>query len=238
MIINLSQSVILKDPCRILAVNYNSEKIERIDFSFSREALQGFATELLLLYSDINEQNKMILTTNPLKIDPAPNQILGFYLTPTSPTFVIKINYLDETSITDEKVKNAKEIIIRKKEANLYYKINTSSEEDENDCICLESYELFRRNIVDIAVVNKNGENISNKLSAITLELNRQGIKSFANMLLVLANNCDTETEYLLFQDNSVEYGYNMGIVLTQDSIPSKLIIRDLGTVDDYDERF
>lgn len=237
MIINLSQSVLLKDPCRILAVNFNSEKIERIDFSFSREALLGFATELLLLYSDINEQNKMILTTNPLKIDPAPNQILGFYLTPTSPTFVIKINYLDETSITDAKVKKAKEIIIRKKEANLYYNINTSSEEDENDCICLESYELFRRNIVDIAVVNKNGENISNKLSAITLELNRQGIKSFANMLLVLANNCDTETEYLLFQDNSVEYGYNMGIVLTQDSIPSKLIIRDLGTVDDYDER-
>lgn len=240
MIIDLTQSVLLKEMCRIFAISNNSVIAERIDFTFSREALLGFATELLWLYDDINEQNKRIIATHPLQIDPSPNQAIGFYLTPNSPTLVLKVNFLDESEDDSIVQKNIKEIDIRKKNINQYYNVKNPSEESEieyDEFICLETYELSRRNIVDIGIVNTKGDDITNCFSTVIIEINRKGIKALATMLLVWANNCNESKEYLIFQNGCTDSGYNLGIVLTQDSIPTKLKLDDLGTVYDYDER-
>lgn len=240
MIIDLTQSVSLKEMCRIFAISNTSEIADRIDFIFSREALLGFATELLWLYDDIDEQNKRIITTHPLQIDPSPNQAIGFYLTPNSPTLVLKVNSLDDSEDESIDQKNIKEIDIRKKYINQYYNVKNPSEENEieyDECFCLEPYELSRRNIVNICIVNKRGNDITNCFSTVIIEINRKGVKAFATMLLVWANNCNEGMEYLVFQDGGANGGYNLGIVLTQDSIPTKVKLGDLGTVYDYDTR-
>lgn len=239
MIIDLTQSVLIKDYCKVSAIGDDITIANQVIFSFSREALVGFATELLWLYDDISDKNKRSIVTNPLKIDPAPNQAIGFYITPSSPTFVLKVNSLMQKE--DEKccIKDIKEISIRNKNINEHYHVKFPSEENEfekKQIICLETYELSRRNIVDIKIVNKNGDDVSNCFSAVTMEINRKGIKALQTMLFVWANNCNEGYEYLVCKDG-VSGGNNLGILLTNDSISTKMKMEDLGTIYNYDSR-
>ena len=98
MIINLNKSVPLKELCKISAIGYTTDEAKCIEFTFSHEAIIGFATELLWMYEDINDSKKMTISTYPLQVDPSPCQAIGFYLTPNSPLLVLKVNSLvDET---------------------------------------------------------------------------------------------------------------------------------------------
>ena len=126
MLINLTKSVLLKEICKISAVGNDAENGEFIEFELSQEAIIGFATELIWLYEDIKDNEKLIISTHQLKVDPAPSQTLGFYLTPNSPMFVVKVNSLNRET---KEYKDYKEINIRAKNVNQYYNVKEPDEE-------------------------------------------------------------------------------------------------------------
>lgn len=234
MIINLTKSVPLQELCKISAISNASEKAKLIEVTFSSEAIIGFATELLWLYQDINDENRKIITTHQLRVDPAPNQAIGFYLTPNSPVFVLKTNSLEKGKVYHPE--NCKEIRINGKNTNQYYNV-IDPDVETGEMICLETYELSRRNIVDIKVLNDNGEDITKDFNTIIFEINRKGIKELASMLLIWAHNCKSGDEYLLCHASNFEDGYNLGVILTEDSIPTKFKCNYLQTVYEYDDR-
>ena len=162
--------------------------------------------------------------------------VIGFYLTPNSPVLMLKINYL-ETNEENES-DGIKEIYLRHKGTNQYYNVSEPIEEIEAEnrgYICLESYELSRSNIGDIKLFDRNGKDITNTIRSVIIEMNREGIKNFATMLLVWSNNFNKNDEYMIAR-NGKNVGYNLGVTLTKDSIPVKLQAGDLGTIYDYTE--
>lgn len=240
MLINLTKSVPLKELCKISAIGKAAEKEEWIEFSFSKEALLGFATELIWLYEDIHENTTHTICTHQLQVNPAPNQVLGFYLTPNSPMFVLKTNSLLQNEAVLYEYQGWKEISIKGKNENQYYYIKEPTKENEFELqgkICLEPYELAKRNILNIKIMNSAGDDITREYHTVVLEINRKGLLELATMLLVLANNYQEGAEYLLAHREQVEYQYNLGVMLTSDSIQTKLKCANLGNVYDYDER-
>lgn len=237
MIINLTQSVPLKELCKISAIGYTTEEAKCIEFTFSHEAIIGFATELLWMYEDINDSKKLTISTHQLQIDPSPCQAMGFYLTPNSPMLVLKVNSLVNEMEDECEYKNYKEIGISPQKGNLYYNVKEPSDVD-CELICVEPYELSKKNIVDISVFNENGEDISKYYSTVTFEINRKGIMNLATMLMIWANNCKDVEEYSLAHIGKADYGYNLGVILTCDSIATKFKCCDLGKASDYDSRF
>lgn len=236
MIINLTKSVPLKEWCKITAHGHTTDTEQCIEFVFSHEAIIGFATELLWIYEDINDNRKLVVSTNQLQIDPSPSQALGFYLTPNSPILVLKVNSLMERKEEGYEYKNWKEINIRKKNVNQYYSVKAPSDE-EGEVITLEPYELSKKNIMDISIFNAEGDDITKNYSTVILEINRKGIKEFATMLLVWANNYKEGDEYILPHIDKLNCGDNLGIILDHGSISTKFKGHDLGTAYDYDSR-
>ncbi len=237
MLINLTKSVPLKELCKITVAGHMAYKAQCIEFTLSQEAIIGFATELLWLYEDISDNRKLIIETNQLKTDPAPNQSIGFYLTPDSPMLVLKVNSLTENKDKGYIHQNWKEINIKDKNVNQYYNVKNPYNNDI-ELITLESYELSRRNIMNISIFDVNGNNITKTYNTVTFEINYTGIKDFATMLLVWANNCNEGDEYALPHIDKLDYGYNLGIILTYNNIPVKFKYHNLGTAFDYDSRF
>lgn len=233
MVINLTKSVPLKELCKISVLGNTINTVQWIEFELSHEAIIGFATELLWMYEDINDSKKLIISTHQLQVDPAPSQAVGFYLTPNSPVFVLKVNSLAEEKEQEYEYKNWKEINIKTKNVNQYYNVKDPLNEEE--LITLESYELSKRNIMNINIFNAEGSNITKYYNTVIFEINRRGIKEFATMLLVWANNCREGDEYMLPKNDELNYGYNLGIVLTHNSIAAKFRCHDLGTAYDYD---
>ncbi len=236
MIINLSKSVPLKELCKITAIGNTDETAQLIDFTLSHEAIIGFATELLWMYDDINDNRKLTVTTNQLLVDPSPSQAVGFYLTPNSPVLVLKVNSLKEKMEESCEYMKWKEINIRAKNVNQYYDIRNPLNE-ENELITLEAYELSKKNIMNINIFNAENHDITKDYNTVIFEINRKGIKEFATMLLVLANNYKEGEQYLLPHIDKADCGYNLGIVLAHNSISTRFTCHDLGTAYDYDSR-
>ncbi len=236
MLINLTKSVPLKELCKITVIGHTTDKAQWIEFLLSQEAIVGFATELLWMYEDIDDNKKLVVTTNQLQIDPSPSQAVGFYLTPNSPVLVLKVNTLMEKKEEEYEYKNWKEINIRTKNVNQYYNVKDPSDE-EIEFITLESYELSKKNIMNISIFNDGGEDITKDYNAVIFEINRKGIKEFATMLLVWANNYKEGDEYILPHIDKLDCGYNLGIILAHNSISTKFKGHDLGTAYDYDSR-
>lgn len=235
MIINLTKSVPLKELCKITAIGSTNETAQLIEFTLSHEAIIGFATELLWMYEDINDNRKLVVTTYQLLVDSSPSQAVGFYLTPNSPMLVLKVNsLLEETEEVCEDIK-WKEINIRAKNINQYYDVKNPLEEKE--LITLESYELSKKNIMNIRIFNAENNDITKDYNTVIFEINRNGIKEFATMLLVWANNYKEGEQYLLPHIDKSDCGYNLGIILAHNSIPTRFTCHDLGTAYDYDSR-
>lgn len=237
MMINLTKSVPLKELCKVTALGYKENTAQQIMFMLSHEAMIGFATELLWMYEDINDSEKSIWETHPLKVDPAPNQTVGFYLTSDSPVFILKVNTLTEKKEERYVYGNCKEISIKRKNGNKYYNLKDPSLEDI-EFITIEAYELSKKNILRIKVFDNEGNDITEVCHTVVLEINREGIKDFATMLFVWADNYREGSEYVLSQIDNPEQGYNLGILLTHDSISCKFKAHDLGVANDYDSRF
>lgn len=237
MLINLTGSVPLKEFCKITATGSVADAARKVEFTFSHEAMIGFATELLWMYKDISVDRKLILATHQLKLDPSPNQVIGFYLTSDSPMLVLKVNSLSKENEEGSIYKKCKEINIWAKNTEQYYNVKDPTAEDI-EVITLEPYELSRRNLVRIKVFDSERNDITSKCHTVILEVNREGIKDLASMMLVWAANYKEGIEYRLPHVSEAEQGYNLGIILTRDSIPSIFKAHDLGVAHDYDPNF
>lgn len=230
MIVNLTKSVPLKEMCRMSVIGYAACAPQHINITFSHSALIGFATELLWLYEDVDDDRELNICTH---VGPAPSQAIGFRLTPDSPEFVLKLGKIEQK---DQEFKGCNEINIKWKDTNTYYAIQMV--QDEYDRIYLEPYELSQRNIVKINVYNEAGQDITRKCGTVLLEITRNGIKALATMLLVWANNFKEGDEYLLPHYDKLDCGYNLGVVLTKDSVSASFKGKNLGSVCEFDERF
>lgn len=233
MVINLTKSVPLKELCRISAYGYTTKIAHDMEFTFSHEAMVGFATELLWMYEDINENRKLSLCTHPLQS--VPNQVIGFYLTPDSPVLLFKVNSLNGVEEGGE-YKSWKEIYIKTKNINQYYEVREPLNEADG-CISVELYEFRRKNIVNIAIFDEEKHDITKFYDSVVFEVNYNGLKELATMLLVWSNNAKEGDRYLLYHIGQTGNGYNLGIVLTRESVPTIFKCDDLGCVYDYDER-
>ncbi len=91
---------------------------------------------------------------------------------------------------------------------------------------------------MNISIFNAEGDDITKAYNTVVFEINRKGIKEFATMLLVWANNCKEGDEYILPQIDKLDGGYNLGIILAHSSISTKFKCHDLGTAHGYDSRF
>ncbi len=236
MLINLTESVPLKELCKITLVGQMANTAQLAEFTFSQEAMIGFATELLWIYDDINDDRQLIIETHQLKTDPSPSQAVGFYLTPDSPMLVLKINSLMEKKDKVYEYKNWKDINIREKNINQYYDVKIPSEE-VGELITIEPYELSKKNIMKINIFDIEENNVTKDYSAVIFEINRTGIKEFASMLLIWANNYREGDRYILPHAGRLNCGYNLGIILAHNSILARFKCNDLGTAYDYDLR-
>lgn len=233
MLINLTKSVPLRELCKISVIGHTTMAAHSLEITFSHAAIVGFATELLWMYEDINEHKKLNLCTHQLQVDPAPNQILGFYLTPSSPMLMLKVNSLKDSRC---EYRNWKEIYIEAKNTNQYYDVREPSVGKDGKMI-LETYELSRKNIINISVFNREKNDITQYYDTVIFEINYMGLKELGTMLLVWANNAKEGDEYLISRIDESICGYNLGVVLTKDSVSTIFKCHDLGNAYDYDSR-
>jgi hypothetical protein len=230
MILELNGSVLLKEPAELSVKGKKTADItDNIKISFSKEGLIGFAKNLIWLYDDMPRNKKIYLCTDPLGKVPTGNQTIGFFLTPKSPIFTLQINFLDK----EKNIFNAKEIDIRKKSYRQCIEI--AQPLDDNS---IEEYELGLRNMAEIQVISNENEDITKDIFEVFLKINYDGLKDFATMLLILADNYAEGKEYLIAKEKASYEGYNLGIVLTQESPKATLCCKNLGCVYDYDANF
>lgn len=233
MIINLNKSILLKEFAELSISSVEGiDEQYRIEITFSKEGLIGFATNLIWMYEDIDKNKKCHIHIDPLGgKNISGNQPLGFFLTSSSPSLVISINNLSD--YCDIKCENYKEINIKKEiEKSIEIKEPASYES-------IEGYELGCNNIADIAIYNKENYNITNKdYMQVVLKLNYDGLKDLATMLLILANNYKEDESYKLANINQKEFEYNMGIILNSNSCEAILKCKGLGCIYDYESNF
>ena len=67
MIINLNGNVDLCEYAKVSVRGINVETIDRVEFSFSKEALIGFAKNLIWMYEDIDRNSKFYVCTDPFR---------------------------------------------------------------------------------------------------------------------------------------------------------------------------
>lgn len=220
MIINLCDNIDLCEYIKVSAHGKNVETIDVVEFYFSKEALIGFAKNLTWMYEDIDINEKFYVCTDPLGGIPSGNQVIGFYLVANSPILTFKVNSLDyphgikNNNITQNLKKKCIEIL----------------PPAATDFI--EEYELGYRNLAGISVYNKSHINISKDIYEIFFEINYDGLKNLAIVLMKLADNYEEGAECIIGQEN------NSGVILTSDSLPVKLRLKNLGSVYDYEPKF
>lgn len=78
---------------------------------------------------------------------------------------------------------------------------------------------------------------MTSNYNTVVFEINYDGIKEFATMLFVLANNYEEGQEYPLAHISQAQAGYNLGIILVEDSMQAILKCVNLGIAYDYDMR-
>lgn len=234
MIINLNNSVLLKELAELSASGVaGTDKNNRVEIIFSKEALIGFATNLIWMYEDIDKNKRAHIHIDPLgKKDISGNQALGFFLTPSSPSLVVVVNDLRESDCYYRKWENYKEINIR----NEIRKSINIKEPAYDDSI--EEYELGYSNIADIAIYNQENMNITGDYMQVVFKINYEGLKDFATMLLIFANNYRIGNEYQLANINQKNFEYNMGVMLSSKSCEMTLKCKELGCVYDYEPEF
>lgn len=230
MIIDLNANV---DSCEFAKVSVQGKNIETVDMveiSFSKEALIGFAKNLVWMYEDIDKNRKLYVCTDPLGGIPAGNQVVGFYLTASSPTLIFDVNSLDYDDELRYGDRNA---------INLSSKIKKCIEIlPPVDDSLMEEYELGFRNIVDISLYNKSYEDITRDFYEIRFQINYEGLKKLAIMMMKLADSYKEGKEYTLAQVDKDSKSSNLGIILISNSLPVKIKLCNLGCVYDFEPDF
>lgn len=160
--------------CKISVFGDKKDEAKRVQFTFSHEAVVGFATELIWLYEDIDDVRRVSIETHPLKVDPAPSQAIGFFLTPDSPVFLIKVNNEPKT----HKEECAEEI----------FELS-------------DLYDSERKNLVKIDIYDAEGHSLNHGLDAVVMHINKCQIRELALGLWNWAAEHREGNGYLLTTD-------------------------------------
>ena len=155
---------------------------------------------------------------------PSGNQVIGFYLTVNSPILTFNINSLNYSN--GIKISN---IVQQFQSSKIKKCIEILPPVDEN---LMEEYELGFRNLARVSLFDRNHIDISKNIYEVLWEINYNGLKNLAIFLMRLLDNYQEGAEYTIRQDN------NMGIILTEDSLPVKFKCINLGSVYDYEPGF
>jgi len=86
--------------------------------------------------------------------------------------------------------------------------------------------------------LDKDKNEVTNGKMQIIFKINYFGLRDFANMLLVLANNYELHKEYELAHVIQKKNQYNLGVLLTNESSEVILRCNYLGGVHDYAPHF
>lgn len=233
MIVKLNETVKIREFADIIVLGAaNKCECLSVEFTFSKDALLGLATNLIWMHEDINPQKKLHVHIEPLRGNVPGNQALGFFLTPQSPAMVLNVNSNNDNSVIDLSMENYKEIPIKYK----FIKEFEIKEPAENEAI--EDYELGFNNLAQIRILDSNKSDITNSHMQVIININYIGLKDFANMILILANNFETEQEYMIAHIKKNEQQYNMGILLSEISNQVVFKCGHLGSVYNYDPNF
>ena len=224
MVINLSEDVDWCEYVEVVAYGKNIGNINLVELSFSREALMGFAKNLIWTYEDIGIDDKFYICTDPLGGVPSGNQAVGFYLTADSPTLIFSINAIDHFNR-----KKYHKLVDMQQSVRMEKAIEIVS---PSDGVLLEEYELGFRNIVKIALYDKDNNDITSNFHEVHFKINYEGLKNLAILLLKLFDNYKEGMDCFIGCDNNLE------VILTDDSLPIKLKCRDLGNAYDYEVTF
>lgn len=221
MLIDLKSNIKTINYAKVAAVGNDIEKASVSEIIFSKEALVGFAKNLIWIYEDIDKSKRFYVCTDPLGGVPSGNQIIGFYLATGSPILKFSINSLKNCY----EMRNS--IIENKLTCCRYIEISPPEEDD-----VIEEYELGHRNIAKILLYNKNNIDITENIYEVSFEINYEGLKNLAVILLKLADNYQEGAEYIFNSTNG------SGIILTADSLQLKIKCGDLGNVYDYEPKY
>lgn len=233
MIVKLNETVKIREFADIIVLgDDNKSKCFSLEFTFSKDALLGFATNLIWMYEDINPQKKLHTHVDPLSGDASGNQALGFFLTPQSPSMVLNVNGNNDNTDIDSYTEGYKEIPIKYK----FIREFEIKEPAANEAI--EDYELGFYNLAQIRVLDANKTDITNSQMQVMININYNGLKDFANMMLILANNFENEQEYMIAHMKKNKQQYNMGILLSENSNQVIFKCEHLGSVYNYNPNF
>lgn len=212
---------------KLVAKGEKVQEISYIEMSFSKDALIGFASNLLWIYGDYNRNRKIIEETIPLG-NPIGNQVFGFYITTNSPTFVVHINddfFKEQISFND---KRYSEMIFNQRVLEL---------EPPSDDGLPEEFEKNYENIVSIKVYDKTLKDISQEIRFISLNINYEGLRNLGIVLLDISRNYKEDFKYA-FEQYKENEKYENRIVLAKDSIPLRIKCEYLGKAYDYEHEF
>lgn len=212
---------------KLVAEGEKVQEISYIEMSFSKDALIGFASNLLWIYGDYNRNRKIIEETIPLG-NPIGNQVFGFYITTNSPTFVVHINddfFKEQISFND---KRYSEMIFNQRVLEL---------EPPSDDDLPEEFEKNYENIVSIKVYDKTLKDISQEIRFISLNINYGGLRNLGIVLLDISRNYKEDFKYA-FEQYKENEKYENRIVLAKDSIPLRIKCEYLGKAYDYEHEF
>ena len=233
MRMRINESIKINEYAEVLIAGIEDKSNNyKVEFTFSKDALLGLATNLLWMYDDIDSDKRIHIHIEPLLGSISGNQALGFFLAPDSPSMVLSVNNVSKNYIIDSEINRYKEIPIKYKFVKMYEVKEPASDES------IEDYELGFTNIVHIRVLDKEKNEITNSKMQVIFKINYYGLKDFGNILLILANNYELHKEYELAHVIQKKNQYNLGVLLTHES--SEVIIRCnyLGDVHDYAPHF
>ena len=233
MIIKMNEMVKISEFAEIFVKGAGNESRRlKVELTFSKEALIGFATNLLWMYDDINAERKLHIHVDPLLGSVTGNQALGFFLTPQSPPIILSVNSVDSTSSPNTDLYNFQEIFIKHRFVKEFELKEPAIDES------IEEYELGFNNIAQVRILDLNDAEVTNEKMQIVFNINYIGLKDFATMLLILANNYENGLEYKIAHAGQNEKQYNMGILLSEKSNELILKCDYLGCVYNYAPEF
>ena len=225
---------------KLVAKGEKVQEISYIEMSFSKDALIGFASNLLWIYGDYNRNRKIIEETIPLG-NPIGNQVFGFYITTNSPTFVVYINIIFRRiqmsgNINDDFFKE--QISFNdKRYSEMIFNQRVLELEPPSDDDLPEEFEKNYENIVSIKVYDKTLKDISQEIRFISLNINYGGLRNLGIVLLDISRNYKEDFKYA-FEQYKENEKYENRIVLAKDSIPLRIKCEYLGKAYDYEQEF
>lgn len=233
MVVNLDENIIINEMAEVFirGVGGNNNGL-KAEITFSKEALLGFAINLLWMYEDIDPKKKIHIHIDPLLGAVPGNQALGFFLTPQSPSVVFCLNSINENIPLNIDITNFKRILSKHKFATEFQIKEPAVDES------IEDYELGLNNMVQIRILDSNNNNVTKDGMEIIFNINYNGLKDFATTLLILANNYENGQEYRMAHAKQREIQDNLGVLLSEKSNEVILKTDYLGCVYNYDSHF